>query len=232
MKIGILPSYSKNKRPFLNTFSFVSNYAYRIYKNGASPYGIIFPNTKFDENLLKDYDGFLIPGGNIIYPYHVLTVHYAIINNKPLLGICMGMQTIGLYSYIIHILKNKKQDINYKNIIKTFDNINEEEYLKKIDNHNKENPFYMTAIHNASHEIFLVSPLLKKIYGNIVLQPSLHDHSLKKIYGNFIVSAYSKDGIIEAIEYIKKPFILGVQFHPELEEKNDKLFKYFIDTCK
>lgn len=50
----------------------------------------------FDINLLKLFDGFIIYGGNDIFDYHNQVIKFAIDNNKPLMGICMGMQAIGL----------------------------------------------------------------------------------------------------------------------------------------
>ena len=232
MKIGILPNYNESERPFLNTFSFVNNYAYRIFKNNALPFGILFPNKKFNEKLLKEYDGFIIPGGKRIFLYHILTIHYCTIKKKPLLGICLGEQAIGLYSYIIYNLKKQNKIIDYQSISKQFSKIKENDYLIKVKNHNKENPFYMKNIENVYHIIYPTSKLLKNIYGNKIKVPSLHEFSLKIVKDDFFVAAYSSDGFIEAIEYIKKPLIIGVQFHPELEDKNDKLFKYFINACK
>jgi putative glutamine amidotransferase len=53
---------------------------------------------------------------------------------------------------------------------------------------------------------------------------------------NFIVSAYSPDGLIEAIELPDKDFVLGVQWHPEKMVKYDvyanKIIDGFIEKCK
>ena len=38
------------------------------------------------------YDGFIMAGGGKIHPYHLQVVEYVIKNNKPFLGICMGMK--------------------------------------------------------------------------------------------------------------------------------------------
>jgi len=231
IKIGILPTYSQNQdRPFLDTFSFVNNYAFRVYKNGGIPLGILFPNGKFSEKLLEIYDGFIIPGGSNINLYHILTIRYAIENNKPLLGICMGMQAIGIYSNIIDLLKDK--EITYENISKIYNPLDEDKYLKKIDGHNKETIFYNSSIYKSSHKVYLnENTLLKKIYNkDIILEPSIHNFVLKDIKGDFIANARSKEGYIEGVEH-SSLFILGVEFHPEFENKNDILFKYFIDEC-
>ena len=55
-------------------------------------------NKNIDKNILDLCDGIIIPGGTDIYDYHFKIVEYCIKNNKPLLGICMGCQVIGLYS--------------------------------------------------------------------------------------------------------------------------------------
>lgn len=44
---------------------------------------------------------------------------------------------------------------------------------------------------------------------------SFHHQLVKDIAPGFIVSAYSDDGLVEAIEHPDWPFALGVQWHPE-----------------
>ena len=55
-------------------------------------------NKTIDKNILDLCDGIIIPGGTDIYEYHYQIIDYCIKKNKPLLGICMGCQAIGLYS--------------------------------------------------------------------------------------------------------------------------------------
>jgi putative glutamine amidotransferase len=47
---------------------------------------------------------------------------------------------------------------------------------------------------------------------------------------DFIISATAPDGIIEAIEH-KEQFIIGVQFHPEIDNNNN-IFIKFIESAK
>ena len=44
---------------------------------------------------------------------------------------------------------------------------------------------------------------------------SLHHQAIKKLSPKLTASAYSPDGIIEAVEINNHPFFLGVQWHPE-----------------
>lgn len=44
---------------------------------------------------------------------------------------------------------------------------------------------------------------------------SYHHQAVKDVAPGFKVTAYSKDGVVEAIEKIDNPKVMGVQFHPE-----------------
>lgn len=232
-KIGILPTYNPNEnRPFLNNFSFVANYPKRIKENGATPVGLLFP-LEFDENDLKDIDGFLIPGGTTVRAYHLQAFHYIFTNSKPYIGICMGMQIIGIYNHIKKKIKQNGEELNYQTIKKYFDSSNQNSYLKKISGHNTEDPFYLSSIKPASHKVFLnKNSQLYTIYKNeIITEPSIHSYVLTNIDKDYTISAIDEDGNLEGIEHRQKP-IFAVQFHPELEDKNNKLFEFFINLCR
>lgn len=89
---------------------------------------------------------------------------------------------------------------------------------------------------------------LKQITGETIAQVNSRHHQALKVVGEgFTVTAQSKDGIIEAIELPEarenpsKPFVLGVQYHPErmfkepgsseLKEHATKLFEAFIKAA-
>ena len=85
------------------------------YLDGKCTYiGILNYDNKKDINkkLISICDGIIFQGGSDIYEYHFNLLKEAIKMNKPILGICMGHQIIGLYSN-----KEKEKD------------------LKKVDNH-------------------------------------------------------------------------------------------------
>ena len=57
---------------------------------------------------------------------------------------------------------------------------------------------------------------------------SLHGYIVKRTPKILQVTAQTKDNVVEAVEY--KDFILGVQFHPEIE-KDAKIFKWLVDKA-
>ena len=77
----------------------------------------------FDTNILDKCDGVIFQGGTDIYPYHFEILNYCFNNNIPILGICMGMQIIGLYI-------NKQNEDNLVKVDNHY-NINHEIYINK-----------------------------------------------------------------------------------------------------
>lgn len=72
----------------------------RYLNNKCSFIGLIMydSNSHFDTSILDNCDGVIFQGGTDIYPYHYEILNYCINNGIPVLGICMGMQIIGLYN--------------------------------------------------------------------------------------------------------------------------------------
>lgn len=65
---------------------------------------------------------------------------------------------------------------------------------------------------------------------------SYHHQGVKRLAPGFMITARSNDGFVEAIERPGVPFIIGVQFHPEMLRAEDPrfsaVFKAFIDDVK
>ncbi len=60
---------------------------------------------------------------------------------------------------------------------------------------------------------------------------SRHHQALASVAGPWRVSGRDEDGLIEAIEHTAHPFALGVQWHPELSAEghaNDRVFRAFV----
>lgn len=160
-------------------------------------------NDSVDYDVLNLCDGIIIQGGSDIYPYHFQIVEYAINNNIPLLGICMGHQIIGLYNQ-----KLAESD------------------LVKIDNHYSKDELHLV---NLTPGTYLEKILGKSIYVNSRHLYKLDSVSEPLI----VSAKSTDDVIeaIEWID--DDHLIIGVQWHPEDMNNMDDLYNFFIsETLK
>lgn len=192
----------------------------RILTNGINleiekiPHSLVKKLEKYNINLiiipcvddinfyLNLCDGFIIPGGSTWNDFDIKVLKHAMKYNKPVLGICAGMQAIAnVNTFMDHTIK---VDSNI--------------------NHYVPNKEYV-------HEININDGILKEIIGKkkIFVNSRHHDTVINEKF--FKVEARSDDGIIEAISLNGYKFIFGVQWHPEdmNDIDQDKLFSYFVN---
>ena len=173
----------------------------------------IVNETVFDETELNDLytlidkcDGIIIQGGLSSDLYEIEAARYAIEKDMPILGICAG----------------------FNNIIRA---MNGSVFLINDTIHNTEDG---SIVHkNIIKENTLLYDILKEkeVEVNSIHTMFAKEENIK----NLEISAYSDDGYVEAVELKNKKFCLGVKWHPELmqnDEKMNNIFKYFIRACK
>ncbi|WP_295156723.1 gamma-glutamyl-gamma-aminobutyrate hydrolase family protein [uncultured Brachyspira sp.] len=224
--------YENNSIPkaFINRY-----YADSVIRSKGIPF--IMPITE-DEEIIKkmteNIDGIIMTGGADIHPFrfneepiekigNILTerdefdfklMKYAVEMNKPIFGICRGIQVINVYfgGTLIQDIPSQRNT----NIL-----------------HSQTAEYYAPT-----HKIQTVKDsIIYDMLDEISEVNSFHHQAVDKLAKDFKVTAAAKDGIVEAIEYKKKDsFILGVQWHPELmSAKNIKMqniFDMFVEVCK
>ena len=117
--IGILGTseYMKTNDAFYDVYKYSNNYIKKIVENDAVPLLIPLVDDKLIEETLDMCDGLLLPGGRYIKEVNFKVIDYFYQRKKPILGICMGMQTLAMYSVNIEnkerkrIIKNKTMKI-------------------------------------------------------------------------------------------------------------------------
>jgi len=138
----------------------------------------------------------------------------AIEADKPVLGICRGIQFMNAY-----LGGTLFQDLPT-------------EYESKVEHHME--PPYDRAIHNV--EILEGTRLAKIIGSGTKGVNSYHHQAVRDLSEKLVKMAVSEDGLVEAVEYPGKKFIIGVQWHPEFSYKNNedsmKIVQAFVEECK
>ncbi|ASJ20777.1 gamma-glutamyl-gamma-aminobutyrate hydrolase [Brachyspira hampsonii] len=186
------------------------------------------------KKMVENVDGIIMTGGVDIHPFRFneepiekigailaerdefdfTLMKYAVEMNKPILGICRGIQVINVYfgGTLIQDIPSQRNT----NIL-----------------HNQ-----TAEYHTATHKIQIVKDsIIYDILDDASEVNSFHHQAVDKLAKDFKVTAAAKDGIIEAIEYKKKDsFILGLQWHPELMSsrivKMQNIFDMFTEICK
>lgn len=234
--IGITTFNETNSRG--SRFNSVNyNYIKAVHMAGSTP--VLIPVTDCDERI-DDYidlvNGILFTGGVDVAPLYygenpIKEVHSidakrdefelklfnkAFGTKLPILGICRGMQLIN-----VALKGTLFQDINSQI----------PDSLGHYPNNIQSDVLY--------HSIEIVeNTILANIFNSKEINiNSFHHQAVKDLGEGLKASAFSKDGIIEAMEgvYSNGQIILGVQWHPEglvvKHEEFRKLFGFFVEKC-
>lgn len=196
------------------------NYCEAVERAGGVP--VLIPLMIDPKNLHQLYDildGVLFAGGNDInpelyeeqpYPTTIdcsekrdntefLLAEWSLNDKKPILGICRGMQLLNvacggtLYQYI------------------PTDIINAQDHEAGLIH---EDPIHLAHAINIDK-----SSRLSRILNSPTLETnSFHHQSVKELGSNLKAVAWSKDGVIEALESSDGSYTFGIQCHPETLE--------------
>lgn len=214
-----------------------NDYTDAIIKAGGIP--IVIPITedkKYLEQISNLIDGLLLTGGADIDPIlygerpdektgriapqrdskeFILLDYFYNKTDKPILGICRGMQFLNVFFKGSLILDLPKANYPSHTLI----------------NNDRYNP---------SHEVKIEpDSVLEKIYGkDSIGVNSFHHQAVGNLGKKLKAVGKSEDGVIEAMEYenIDERFIMAVQWHPEMmavkDEDHAKIFEYFVEMSK
>jgi gamma-glutamyl-gamma-aminobutyrate hydrolase PuuD len=220
----VLPVGRRRKYTVTNT------YADAIRAAGGLPVGLLPPEREGLGALLERVDALLLAGGYDMHPRHwceeevhpevrlsseertlfeLDLVRRAVESGTPLLGICLGCQTINvaLGGGIVQHLDSGG-------------------HRKAGEGPDRDLP----------HEVeILPGTRLHRILGvERMSVASEHHQAIGRVADGLLVAARSPDGVIEALEGGGEAFVLGVQWHPELhlgEPGSLKLFEALVEAA-
>lgn len=243
--IGISCSFSQNGQigvvshlgaPSQEWQLLADDYIQAIEKAGGIP--VILPVVENPETILPilgKLDGIIFTGGNDVSPLcyneipsssvgevsvkrdnaDLVLIKSVLENHQiPILGICRGCQLLNVVlGGTLH------QDLAKDGVTKN------EHFLLSYPIEN------ISQIANIEANSRLAKIFSSKSIGI----NSFHHQAVKDLGKNLVVAAKAEDGVIEAIEIPGERFIVGVQWHPEMMQRNkvnhSVFFESFIKEC-
>jgi len=193
--------------------------------------------TNNPEDLLKNMDGILVPGGFGVRGIEgkIKTAAYARTNKIPYFGICLGMQcaTIEFARNIAGLNKANSTEFDPRTPYKIFFKWRELKGISDLGGTMRlgkfscrlkkgslaEKAYKKTNVYERHRHRYEFNPKYEKI---------LSDKGL------FISGKNLKHNLVEVIENRNHPWFLGCQFHPEFKSKPlepHPIFKSFVGAC-
>lgn len=229
--IGVTPDWN----PETQLIQLIPTYMEALIRGGALP--VLPPFGEYPE-LLDEFvercDGIMVTGGVDIDPAFYGAARHpacgptvperdalerhiylrALELNKPVFGICRGMQlinTAGGGTLYQDIPSDLSTDIS----------------------HRMEKPFTRT-IHSVT--VRKDSPLYDLLQKEVLEINSIHHQCVKEVAPGFEVMAQAPDGVIEGIWHPGYRYLRAVQWHPErlldVTPESEAIFREFADVCR
>lgn len=84
----------------------------------------------------------------------------------------------------------------------------------------------------AQNEVTVEGSTLASLIGGSVVGRSYHHQAIDVVADGLVVTARSDDGTIQAVELPSVPFGVGVQWHPEQDDDDIRLFQGLVEAAK
>jgi putative glutamine amidotransferase len=229
--IGVMPLWDEKK----DSLWMLPGYLDGIALAGGIP--VIFPFTSDEDDIarvMSGCGGFLLTGGHDVSPgvygeepleglvdccekrdvLEGIVLKRAIAEDRPVLGICRGIQFIN--AALGGTLYQDLPTQHPSDVI-----------------HRQQPPYDVP-----SHVVHVVpdSPLHRYLGTDMLRVNSSHHQAIKELAPGLEVMATSPDGLVEAVYMPGRSFIWAVQWHPERlflrDQNNVKIFRALVEAAK
>ncbi|MDA8773647.1 CTP synthase [Chlamydiia bacterium] len=191
------------------------------------------------KSILSEFDGCLIPGGfgDRGWEGKILAAEYCRTSNKPLLGICLGMQVVCVefFRNVCGLEGANSTEIHPNCSEPIISLISEQHNLKHIGGTMRLGDYQCTLEETSK---------AYAVYGDneIITERHRHRYEFNNKYkklaaekGLVIAGTMKNSDLVEVVEVTDHPFYMAAQFHPEFLSKPDvphPLFFHFIKVAK
>lgn len=200
-------------------------YVEAVSAAGATP--MLLPPVGEDDSVLELLDGLIVIGGPDVDPsfygasrhqetvsqpsrdeYEILLSKAALERKMPLFAICRGAQILNVaLGGTLH------------------------QHLPEITDRADQ---YRPSPGAYGGVEFTTTPesLCRSLLGERAWSPCYHHQGLDRVADGLVVTASVEDGTVEAVETTDPGWVLGVQFHPEENRKDPRLFEGFVAAAR
>ena len=190
---------------------------------------------ELDLDVMDDLDGILIPGGfgERGFEGKLDAVEYAIENDVPLFGICLGMQCMVTQFARIHGYPGANSSEFDDNLeFPVIDMMEEQKKIKNMGGTMRLGSYDCKIVEGTkTHKAYGETEIEERHRHRYEVNNDFRDDLQKK---GLIISGTSPDDfLVEIVELPNHPWAIGCQFHPEFKSRPNRphpLFKSFLEA--
>lgn len=212
--IGVTPLWDAERQ----SVWMLPDYLDGIKAAGGIPVVLPIAMSEADaERIVETFNGFLFTGGQDVSSCperdkeETLLLQKALEADKPILGICRGLQFINVF-----LGGTLWQDLPSQH--------------PSAIVHRQGKPYGVPK-----HQVSISGELQSLLGKDILDVNTLHHQAVKDLGNGLTPMAVAPDGLIEAVRLQDKRFVWAVQWHPEYLFKTDKdslaIFSCFVERC-
>lgn len=230
--IGVVPLWDEHRE----SYWMLPGYFEGVERAGGLPFMLPMRDDAASiEEIAARFDGFLFTGGHDVSPKlygeeplpecgkvieardrmeAMLFEEAALRMDKPVLGICRGLQAINVF-----LGGTLYQDLALQ--------------VPQSDVCHRQMPPYDVPVHAVTLK---QGGLLARLFDAEALQVNSHHHqAIRGLSPRLEALAHAPDGLVEAVRLPEGRFVVGVQWHPEFcpqSPASGALFAAFVEACR
>ena len=232
--IGILPKGILNDPEKMDTYILINNYTKRLLEAGCIPVCLAPVDGRITQEQLDMCDGFLAQGGTQMWPYHYQVINYCYNTGKKYLGTCLGMQLIHRFFALRKLALERGLEGPMDEIVMDlyYNQGEGHDLLKRVEGHwLKSLDAKQEGYDAAKHDVDVVPGTnLHRLLGKTRIRGgSFHNWRAENPVEELTVNAWASDGsgTVEGLEIGSN--ILGVQFHPEVDNLLPEIYQFLAE---